>query len=66
MQWRKHSLETVRELIIEHGASINFVERICTIRVNENYPYKDNISVLHLNLKRAIKNYNEILSTFIT
>ena len=32
--------------MIEHGASIGFVEEICTILINENYPYKsiiDNI-----------------------
>ena len=33
-------METIRELMIEHGASIGFVEGVCTIRINENYPYK--------------------------
>ena len=33
-------METIRELMIEHGASIGFVEGVCTIRINEIYPYK--------------------------
>ncbi len=33
-------METVRELIIEHGASISYVEGICTIRINAIYPHK--------------------------
>ena len=33
-------METIREIMIEHGASIKFVEGICTIRINDNYPYK--------------------------
>lgn len=33
-------METVRELMIEHGASINYVEKVCTIRMNAEYPYQ--------------------------
>ena len=46
-------METIRELIIEHGSSIKFVEGICTIRINDNYPYKSIIEGI-LNDLRAL------------
>ena len=59
MQWRIHKMETIRELIIEHGASIKFVEGICTIRINENYPFKTELKRVLRDLKSLIlgKNY---------
>ena len=47
-------METIRELIIEHGASIEYVEEICTIRINENYPYKPIIEGILGNLRSLI------------
>ena len=42
-QWQLHKVDTIRGLIIEHGASIKFVEGICTIRIYDNYPYKSTV-----------------------
>jgi len=47
-------METIRELIIEHGASIKYVEGICTIRINENYPSKPIIKRLLRDLRLSI------------
>ena len=47
-------METIRELIIEHGASIRYVEGICTIRINANYPYKSIIERILENLRSLI------------
>ena len=33
-------MEIIWELIIEHGASIKYVEGICAVRLKKNYPYK--------------------------
>ncbi len=47
-------METIRELMIEHGASIGFVEGICTIRINENYAYQPIIEQLLDDLRSLI------------
>ncbi len=47
-------METIRELMIEHGASIGFVEGICTIRINENYAYQPIIEQLLEDLRSLI------------
>jgi len=47
-------METIRELIIEHGASIKNVEGICTIRINGNYPYKPIIKRILEDLRSLI------------
>jgi len=47
-------METIRELIIEHGASIKNVEGICTIRLNGNYQYKPIIKSILEDLRSLI------------
>ncbi len=45
--------------MIEHGASIEFINKICTIRLNKNYPYKSFIEKVlhHLRSKMYCSNY---------
>jgi len=57
-------METVRELIIEHGASIKFVEKICTIRINDNYPFKVEIERI-LNDLRTLILSNEFINNYM-
>jgi hypothetical protein len=40
--------------MIEHGASIKYVDKICTIRINGNYPYKPIIERVLKDLRAAI------------
>jgi len=47
-------METIRELIIEQGASIKYVDGTCTIRINGNYPYKSIIKLILENLRSLI------------
>ena len=47
-------METIRELMIEHGASIGFVEGIWTIKINENYAYQPIIEQLLEDLRSLI------------
>jgi len=47
-------METIRELMIEHGASIKNVEGVCTIRINDNYPWKSIIMRLLSGLRAII------------
>lgn len=47
-------METVRELMIEHGASISYVDKVCTIRINADYPYKPMIDVVLCQLRSLI------------
>lgn len=56
-------METIRELIIQHGASIKYVEGICTIRINAIYPHKPVIERvledlrLHIYSQEYVDNY---------
>jgi len=47
-------METSRELIMEHGANIKNIERICTIRINEDYPYKSIVERILRDLRVSI------------
>jgi len=47
-------METVRELMIQHGASIRYVDGICTIRLNADYPYKTLIDKVLCRLRALI------------
>lgn len=47
-------METVRELMIEHGASIDYVEKVCTIRINAEYPHKSLIEAVLSQLRSLI------------
>ncbi len=44
-------METIRELMIEHGASIQYDDKKCTIRINSNYPFKTEIEMILRELK---------------
>jgi len=58
-------METIRELMIEHGASIEFVEGTCTIRINENYPYKPIIERILDDMRTLILSQEYILNYMI-
>lgn len=47
-------MDTIRELMIEHGASISYIDKVCTIRLNADYPYKPMIDVLLCQLRSLI------------
>jgi len=51
--------------MIEHGASIGFVEGICTIRINENYPYKSIIERILIDMRTLIVSQEYIFKYMI-
>ena len=55
-------METIRELMIEHGASIKYDEKICTIRINDNYQYKTVIDKVLGDLRTSILSHNYIVN----
>jgi hypothetical protein len=40
--------------MIEHGASVDYVEKVCTIRINVDYPYKPLIEAILRQLRSLI------------
>ncbi len=58
-------METIRELMIEHGASIQYVDRICTIRINDNYPHKAIIERLLRDLRASILSHDYLVKYMI-
>jgi len=59
-------METIRELMIEHGASIGFFEGVCTIRINENYPYKSIIERILDDMRTLILSQEYIFKYMIS
>ncbi len=57
-------METIQELMIEHGASIQFVDKICTIRVNNNYPFKAIVKQVLRDLRSIIYS-NEYMHNYL-
>jgi hypothetical protein len=51
--------------MIEHGASIQFIEGICTIRINDNYPNKSIIESVLRDLRASILSHNYIDNNMI-
>jgi hypothetical protein len=48
--------------MIEHGASIQYDEKVCTIRINGNYPHKAVIDKVLSDLRTSIISYNYIVN----
>ena len=59
-------METIRELMIEHGASIGFVEGVCTIRINASYPYKSIIERILDDMRTLILSQEYIFKHMIS
>lgn len=57
-------METIRELMIEHGASIEYIEKICTIRINNNYPYQQLIERILEDLRLLIHSQEYVAKCF--
>jgi hypothetical protein len=52
--------------MIEHGASIGFVEGTCTIRINENYPHKPIIERILDDMRTLILSQEYIVNYMIS
>jgi len=52
--------------MIEHGASIGFVEGVCTIRINGNYPYKSIIERILDDMRTLILSQEYIFKHMIS
>ena len=46
---------TLRSKLIQHGASISFVRRKCSLRLNASFRYKTEVEALLENLRREIE-----------
>ena len=48
-------METLRDKLIRHGASIEFIDQICSLRLNASYRYKTEIEGIYDNLNREVE-----------
>jgi len=66
--WKRESLETVKEQLISHSAQIrekdDKIWTIWTIRINENYQYKQEVMSIYRSIKKRayFKHYAKILN----
>ena len=51
--------------MIEHGASIKYVDKICTIRINDNYPHKSILIRVLRDLRAAILSQEYIANSLL-
>lgn len=47
-------METLRDKLIHHGASVQFVNRICSLRLNAEFPYQSEIAAIVDNLRQEV------------
>jgi len=48
-------METLRDKLIHHGASIHFVDAICSVRLNASFRYQSEVSGILEHLRREVK-----------
>lgn len=48
-------METVRNRLIHHGASVEMTYRIITIRLNESFPYQEEVQQILKTLRQQVK-----------
>ena len=46
---------SLRDKLIHHGASVKFVGKICTLRLNASYRYITEVEGIYQNLKRDVE-----------
>ena len=54
-KWQHDSMQTLRDKIIHHGASIRFVGNICTLRLNASYRDKTAVETILSQLKQEVQ-----------
>ena len=48
-------METLRSRLIHHGASVQFIGKICTLRLNASYRYKTEVEAILDNLRQEVR-----------
>ncbi len=48
-------METIRNKLIRHGASIELVDGICKIRLNKSFPYQSEVLEIIERLRQQVK-----------
>ena len=48
-------METLQDKLIDHGASLQFVDAICSLRLNASFRYQSEVSDILEHLRREVK-----------
>ena len=48
-------MQTLRDKLIHHGASVQFIGKICSLRLNASYRYKTAVAAIIDNLKQEVR-----------
>jgi len=48
-------METLRDKLIHHGASLRVVDAVCSLRLNDSFRYQSEVSGILENLRREVK-----------
>ena len=47
-------METIRHKLIYHGASVRFIGKICSLRLNASFRYKTEVAAILEKLKQEV------------
>ena len=47
-------MSTLRDKLIHHGASMQFIDHLCTLRLNASFRYKTFVEALVRNLRQEV------------
>ena len=48
-------METLRNKLIHHGASVEFIDKICSLRLNASYRYKTEVGGIYEGFFKKVK-----------
>lgn len=50
-KWHPNTIDTLRDKLIHHGASVKFIDGICSLRLNASFRYKTELVGILNNLR---------------
>ena len=50
-KWHQNTIDTLRDKLIHHGASVEFIDGICSLRLNASFRHKTELTEILENLR---------------
>ena len=63
-EWHHDTIETLRDKLIHHGASVRFVDGICNLRLNASFRYKTELVEVLNNLRHEVQTQEDSRNRF--
>jgi hypothetical protein len=53
-EWHRNTIDTLRDKLIHHGASIEFIGDVCNLRLNASFRYKTELNEILEKLRHEV------------